>query len=343
MVCRHAGGGKGLHKVVVHVAAKISRIIRVDGGRQSGIEQVLQIVAGQIGEHAEFEVGQRAHRQGNAVFGQTRHQQRVFAGLHAVVNALNFEHIKRRPDIRRRAFFTRVGHQSKPQFPAACEHPRKLFRRVAHLAGIQADANDLVLIRQRLLQRFKRLSLAQVAQKAHDQQGADPQLRFGVNTCPVQAVDDDAHADTARRVGLRVKKQFCMNHMVCSRLDKVGMRHVVEVLACQQHTGACVINVQKALQVGEGVGPAQFVNAGVRKRHAIALGQCENQLRLQRTFNVHVQLGFGHAAQQLGQAFSCNGFDQIHPNSNKLKSCPQAAERQHHRASWCLALCLQRL
>ena len=101
--------------------------------------------------------------------------------------------------------------------------------------------------------------------------------------------------------------------MVCSRLDEVGMRHVVEVLACQQHAGARVINVQEALQVGESIGTAQLVDAGIRKRHPIALGQRKNQLRLQRPLDVHVQLGFGHAAQQLGQAFSRNGFDQIHP------------------------------
>ena len=51
------------------------------------------------------------------------------------------------------------------------------------------------------------------------------------------------------------------------------------------------------------------------KVHAVALGQRKDQLRLQRAFDVDVQLGLGHGAQQLGQAVWGNGVDFEHGQS----------------------------
>jgi hypothetical protein len=94
--------------------------------------------------------------------------------------------------------------------------------------------------------------------------------------------------------------------------SKVGPGHVVEVLLLQQHAGASVVDVEKALQVGEGVGRAQGLHAGVGQRHAVALGQREDHLRLQRALDVDVQLGLGHGAQQFGQAVRGDGMDFEH-------------------------------
>ena len=63
----------------------------------------------------------------------------------------------------------------------------------------------------------------------------------------------------------------------------------------QQHAGAGVVDVEEALQVGEGVGRAQRLDAGVGQRHAVALRQREDQLGLERALDVDVQLGLGHA------------------------------------------------
>jgi hypothetical protein len=40
------------------------------------------------------------------------------------------------------------------------------------------------------------------------------------------------------------------------------------------------------------------------------LGHGKNQLGLKRSFDVHVQLGLGHALQQLGQALGRNGVNE---------------------------------
>src|SRR5438093_12073847 len=90
---------KSLGEVVVHVAAKVGRVIRIDGGRQPRVKQPAQVVAGQVRKHAALEVGQGADRQRNAVFGQAGHERGVLDRLHAVVDALDLEQIERGPDV----------------------------------------------------------------------------------------------------------------------------------------------------------------------------------------------------------------------------------------------------
>ncbi|MOA23345.1 hypothetical protein D3C78_1439590 [compost metagenome] len=99
-------------------------------------------------------------------------------------------------------------------------------------------------------------------------------------------------------MGLRVEEDFGMHHVVAHGPCQVGARHVVEVLLVQQHARARIVDVEKTLQVGECVGTAQGRHIGVGQLHLVALGQRKNQFRLQRAFDMDVQLGLGHVAQQ---------------------------------------------
>lgn len=65
----------------------------------------------QIGEHAEFLVGQRAHGERRAVFGQACHEFCVVHGLYAVVNALDVQHIQGTPHISRWPLLPRMSHE----------------------------------------------------------------------------------------------------------------------------------------------------------------------------------------------------------------------------------------
>jgi hypothetical protein len=87
-----------------------------------------------------------------------------------------------------------------------------------------------------------------------------------------------------------------------------GAGQVVEVLLGLEHQRARVVDVQKTLQVVKHVRASQRRHIRIRQMHTVAPCQCKHQLRLQRAFDVHVQLGLGHAAQQLGQAFSGQQF-----------------------------------
>jgi hypothetical protein len=77
----------------------------------------------------------------------------------------------------------------------------------------------------------------------------------------------------------------------------------------KKSAGAGVVDIEKALQIAEGVGLAQGLHARVGQRHAVALRQREDQLRLQRAFDVDVQLGLGHAAQQRRPLIASNRIE----------------------------------
>ena len=141
-----------------------------------------------------------------------------------------------------------------------------------------------------------------MAQEAQDQRGAHAELASAHRTqarCRPSITVSHRHA--ARGVRLRVEEHLGVHHVVGRGAFEIGPGHVVEILLVQQHAGAGVVDVEEALQVGEGVGAAQLFHARVGNGDAVALRQREDQLGLERALDVDVQLGLGHGAQQRGQ------------------------------------------
>ena len=265
------------------------------------LQQGLEVVLLHGLEHAQLDVGQRADSQRGALASQTFDQFRIFDAAHAVVDAFHVQHVQRVDDVFGRALFACVGHQVQAQLLAARENAGEFFGWMASLAGVQPDADEEVAIRQRLLQGFQGLLFAQVAQEAHDQGRADAQFGAGALTGAVQALDHDLERHASVGVRLRIEEQLGVHDVVRFGLEEVGPGHVVKVLLFQQDRGPGVVDVEEALQVGEGIGRTQGFDAGVAQRDAVALRQGEDQFRLQRALNVHVQLGLGHSLHQGGQ------------------------------------------
>jgi len=174
-----------------------------------------------------------------------------------------------------------VGHQVQAQFAAAREHACELLGRVADLAAVEAHADDLAEEGLGLLQRLEGRLLAQVAQEAQDQRGADAQVCLRIDAGAVQPVDHRFHRHAAFGMGLRVEEQLGVQHVVGRGAHQVGARHVVKILLVQQYAGARVVDIEEALQVGEGIGAAQRLHVGIGQREAVALRQREDQLGLQ--------------------------------------------------------------
>ena len=65
--------------------------------------------------------------------------------------------------------------------------------------------------------------------------------------------------------------------MIGGRALEIGHRHVVKIRFGPQDTGAGVVDVQKTLQVAEGISRAQGLDAGVRQGHPIALREFKDQ------------------------------------------------------------------
>ena len=157
---------------------------------------------------------------------------------------------------------------------------------------------DARQMRQRLLQRGEALVLAEVAQEAQDQPRADAPPRLGLGAGALQAVEHGLEGDAARGVGLRVEEQLGMDDIVVVRALEVGDGEIEEVLLVDQRRRAGVIQVEKALQVGEGVGGARGLHAVPRQRHAVTAREREHHLRLERALDVQVQLGLGQGADE---------------------------------------------
>ncbi|MEN9467545.1 MAG: hypothetical protein RL081_1546 [Pseudomonadota bacterium] len=144
-------------------------------------------------------------------------------------------------------------------------------------------------------------------QEAQNQRRRHAKLGRGVHAGTVQAVDHHLRTEAMAGMRLGVKEDFGVQHVVSLRARQVGAGHVIEVLLGLEHGGACVVNIQKLLQVVEHISLAQGVHAGVVQRHLVALAHGKNHVGFQRALDMHVELGLGHAAQQLGQALGRDG------------------------------------
>ncbi|MNT62702.1 hypothetical protein D3C72_2004500 [compost metagenome] len=94
-------------------------------------------------------------------------------------------------------------------------------------------------------------------------------------------------------MGLRIEERFGVNHVLFFAAQQIGPGQVVEILGGAQHVGTSVIEVEELLQVVEGVGAAQCLDVAPGQFDPVALGQGEQQLGFQRTFQVQVQFGLG--------------------------------------------------
>jgi hypothetical protein len=117
-----------------------------------------------------------------------------------------------------------------------------------------------------LLQRLQGRFLAQMAQETQDQARADAQFRLGLRHRAAQAAHH--RLVSPRRARCASADRRTAPHAPRCRRGHAGSRprpcRRNPVLG-QQHAGAGVVDVEEALQVGEGVGRAQRLHARVRQ------------------------------------------------------------------------------
>ena len=137
----------------------------------------------------------------------------------------------------------------------------------------------------------------------------DAELRLGIGLRAAEAGHHRAERHAARRVALRIEEELDIAHVLAGGLAEIGHRQVVEIDLAQQHRHALVIEVEEILQVGEGIGAPQRLDAVIGQPHIVAPGEREHQLRLQAAFDMNMQLrlrqagdrcvNIGHATQTL--------------------------------------------
>src|SRR5215210_4634133 len=100
-------------------------------------------------------------------------------------------------------------------------------------------------------------------------------------------------------MGLRVEEDLGVAHALGGGPSEIGPGQVVEVPLVEQYLGALVVEVQEQLQVGEVVSLANLPHRAVPEPYPIASGDLEHHFRLQRAFDVNVQLRLGYLPQEL--------------------------------------------
>ena len=184
------------------------------------------------------------------------------------------------------------------EFAAAGEDARELARRIALLRRIETKTVDPRQMRLGLGQRGEGIFFTEMAQEAENQPAADAPARLTLAQAFFQAIEHGEKGNAARRVRLRIEEHLGMDHVVgCGALE-IGQHQVAKIVGRAQHVGTGVVEIEEGLQAVEIVGGSERRFIGVRQRDAVAAGQREGQRRLQRAFDMHMQLGLGHAAGQ---------------------------------------------
>src|SRR6185369_2596079 len=173
-----------------------------------------------------------------------------------------------------------MSHQAQSQLPAARKNPGKFLRRIAALAAVKTDPDDLVAERQSNVQSRKSVLFTEVAQKTEYQRGTQSQLFTAATDCPVQSVDYRFKGNSSGRMCLRIEEDFRMEYIFGFGPLQIGPGHVEEIFFFLQYAGPGIVDVQKALQISKGIGSTQFMHGRVGELNPVPGCQFEHQFRL---------------------------------------------------------------
>ena len=228
-----------------------------------------------------------------------------------MIDAFGPQNIQRAAHIIRRPLLPGMRHSVQAQFGRARKHAGKFFRGIPALRRVQPHTDEIPTPGQDRLKRSQGVLFRQMAQEAHDPATAQPQFLL----CALRRAHEPRHehvkTDATVCMGLWIEKRLDPHHMVGRRTLKISPRQIKEILLGAQHAAPRVVQIQKGLQIGEGIRLPQRLHIGVWQLHPVALRQGKNQLGLQRPFDVHMQFGFGAIGNQLLQVGAVDGCKRI--------------------------------
>ncbi len=198
--------------VLADVAAEVRGVVRVDADDQAPLEHPADRVVGEVVEHAELHVRERADGQRHLLRHQPVDQRVVLHAPDAVVDPEDVQHVERLADVLRRPLLPRVRDRQQTLGTGPVVDRRELRRRVARLGRVEPDADDRVAVLQRGLERRHRRVLAQVAQEADDQPRRDAERVPTVRQGARDPVHHRRERDAALGVGLGVEEDLRVAH-----------------------------------------------------------------------------------------------------------------------------------
>ena len=247
-------------------------------------------VSRQIINDSQLKIGKRTDGQRHPVLAQTGDQRRVFQRPVAMIDSIDSEHVQGFPDIARRAFFPRVGHELEALASGSGEDPLELRGRVSELGGVQTYPDELRAIRYRLLQHLECIPLCQVSKKTENERNGEAPLSCAPR-CAYQTIHHVRKGDTACKVGLGIEKALDMANVFPFGAMEIRVRQFEEIRLFLQDLHSGVVQVQEILQPSEVVPFPDGADVLVRRGDFVAFRQVRHHLRFQGAFYVNVKLG----------------------------------------------------
>ena len=165
----------------------------------------------------------------------------------------------------------------------------------ADATGIQADTDDPVLVGQRQIERRLGIDLIEMAKETQNEMGRDAMSGHGPVDGALQPVDHCGERDASGQMSLGIEEYLDMAQALAVNLGQICGGQVVKILLGAQHRHALIVEVEKILQAGKPISPAQRLHIRIGERQAVARGQREHELRLQGSFDVDMELALGQS------------------------------------------------
>ena len=224
----------------------------------------------------------------------------------AVIDALDPQYVDRLPDIVGRALLAGMGHQAEPRVPGPLEDAGEVPRGMADLRGIEADADDPILVVKGEIEGRLRVGLVEMAQEAHDEMARDAEVALRFVEGALQPVDHRPERDPALEMSLGIEEDLDMAQTLAPDLGEIGGGEIVEILLGPQHRHALIVEIEEILQPGEIVGLAERRDGQVGQSETIAGGEPEHELRLEAALDMDMQLALGQPSDEACQiAHAC--------------------------------------
>ena len=110
-----------------------------------------------------------------------------------------------------------------------------------------------------------------------------------------------------------------MHDIVFAATLKIRAGQIVKIRLVQQYAGTGIINIQKRLQIVKIISLPYRIDIFIRNRYVVALGDFKHQFRLERPFDVDVQLCFGQGLDNLFDIHIFSDFRFIFNIEGRLK------------------------
>lgn len=161
-----------------------------------------------------------------------------------------------------------------------------------------------------------------MAQEAHDEPPADAKRFLPALQRPLDAAQHGGEGHAAGGVGLGVEEDLHVYHLVGGAAFQIGPGEVEEILLGDEHAGPQVIEIEEGLQTVEFVGGAHAGHVGPGQGNAVALAQGKHQFRLERAFDMEVQLQLGQTGNKVIHDDGSIGSQTAGPASGRADPSP---------------------